>query len=149
MTIHKAEPQDSELGVSACKHCAALVKHLPAGQGWVHTETGTVVGSGGVRGNYNVETILAGRDVELKYVSVITGSSQETIESYLWFGARIVVIMPGEREHERRNGFVIKVHETHGGRARAQADRLLTGLHGARVHDTFGEAVEHLSELVA
>lgn len=51
MSVHKAEPQDESLGVSACKHCGAPVKRVPGGQGptWVHTETGIVVGSGEAR----------------------------------------------------------------------------------------------------
>lgn len=90
------------------------------------------------------EEILEGRDVANKYLSVLTNADQRTIESYLWFGARIVVIIPGEE----RRGFVVLVHETHGGRAQHQADRLNSGLHGTIVHNSLGEAVEHLYDVV-
>lgn len=48
MAIHKAVPQDGTHGVSACVSCAAPVKRVPGGNGsiWVHSETGTIVGSG-------------------------------------------------------------------------------------------------------
>lgn len=48
VAIHKAVPQDETHGVSACAVCAAPVKRVPGGNGpiWVHSETGTVVGSG-------------------------------------------------------------------------------------------------------
>lgn len=42
--LHKAEPDDNSESYSMCKHCGKEVKHLPAGQGWVHEATGMVVG---------------------------------------------------------------------------------------------------------
>lgn len=49
-TVHKAEPTD--LGpFEVCKTCGLLVHVVTGGNGptWVHSDTGTVVGSGGKR----------------------------------------------------------------------------------------------------
>ena len=38
--MHKAEPAEDGLH---CAICGQWVKHLPAGQGWVHSDSGAVL----------------------------------------------------------------------------------------------------------
>jgi hypothetical protein len=42
--LHKASPDPDYAHL--CIHCMLNIKHLPAGQGWVHEGTGMVVGDG-------------------------------------------------------------------------------------------------------
>jgi hypothetical protein len=45
-SLHKANPRpyDPANQAPVCVECGKAIKHLPAGQGWVHEDTGMVVG---------------------------------------------------------------------------------------------------------
>jgi hypothetical protein len=45
-SLHKANPGKFPTGTlpTECVECGKDIKHLPAGQGWVHSDTGMVVG---------------------------------------------------------------------------------------------------------
>lgn len=45
---HKATPQQTDQGVSTCRHCGHQVRRVPGGQGptWVHAATGMVAAPG-------------------------------------------------------------------------------------------------------
>jgi hypothetical protein len=85
------------------------------------------------------------------WISVLTTSPQATVESYLYNTARIAVILPSVESPALtgRNRFVLKVETEERWSAQYQADRLSSGLMGARVHDSLEEAVDHLEEFAS
>ncbi len=79
------------------------------------------------------------------YIAVVTGSTKETILAYLYSEAAIVL----EGSDGRRQLFVVRV-STNGARdalrvAQNQADRLNSGLHGAKVYAEAENAITHIA----
>ena len=91
--------------------------------------------------------------VERAYISVITSAPQQ-VSAYLYSTAQEILRMQGHPGVAiDRTGLVVAVEALPGNSlatAEYQAGRLNSGLHGARVHETFQEASSHLlSHLVA
>lgn len=92
------------------------------------------------------------QSVDRAYISVITTAPQQ-VQAYLYSTAEEVLRMSGSpRVAQDRTGIVLAVSDSRNVQftAQYQADRLSSGLHGAKVHETFQDAASHLhSHLVA
>lgn len=75
------------------------------------------------------------------YITCITTAPQQ-VPAYFYAGTEQVLTMSDSPAALDRTGLILSVQDP--SRAQYQADRLSSGLHGARVHETFHDAAAHL-----